>query len=259
MDNNNEYGLRKNHLELLEMLEEIDALFTQNGIHYCLIYGSELGAVRHGGFIPWDDDVDLGVLQTDLDKAESLLDSLPYLYEHSEHHLEPSSPIGHVRYLFKDLASDKDRKNLKRYSTIDIWPIFRVSENRFKREFDHFVGLVHNFFVYRQISETRGKMVTVVSKALLRIFSDKFMNHAQERTFRYITSLNPKNHRLLTCNYSGKKMYAFPQDYYLKLVRRPFENIELPISQYYDEQLTSWYGDYMTPPQKSDRVTEHPH
>lgn len=259
MDINNEYGLKKTHEELLEMLQILDDLFSNNDVHYCLIYGSELGAVRHAGFIPWDDDIDIGVLQTDLNKAESLLDTLPYLYEHSEKHLEPSSPIGHLRYLYKETAQEEDLVNLKRYSTIDVWPIFRVSDIKLKREFDHFVGLVHNFFVYREIPETRGAIVKIASKFLLKVLSEKFMDRAQIRTYKYITSLNPEKHPLLTCNYSGRRMYAFPEKYYMELIRKQFEMLSLPLSAYYDEQLTSWYGDYMTPPEQSERITEHPH
>lgn len=61
-------GARLVQLCSTQLLEEFDNLCRDNGIVYWLMFGTLLGAVRHKGFIPWDDDVDLGVLRTDLDK-----------------------------------------------------------------------------------------------------------------------------------------------------------------------------------------------
>ena len=63
---------------LLEMMKEIDEIFRENSIQYFIGWGTLLGAVRHGGFIPWDDDLDICVLDEDYEKAISLLrDFLP--------------------------------------------------------------------------------------------------------------------------------------------------------------------------------------
>ena len=60
---------------LFEMLEEIDAFCQKNHIAYTLAGGSALGAVRHGGFIPWDDDVDLLMSRSDYEKLKRCFDS----------------------------------------------------------------------------------------------------------------------------------------------------------------------------------------
>ena len=58
---------------LLEMMKEIDAIFRANGIPYFISWGTLLGAVRHGGFIPWDDDLDICVFESEYEKAINLL------------------------------------------------------------------------------------------------------------------------------------------------------------------------------------------
>ena len=62
------------HALQLHLLSEVDRLCRAHGIHYYLLFGTLLGAVRHAGFIPWDDDVDIGVKRDDYDRLLDLLE-----------------------------------------------------------------------------------------------------------------------------------------------------------------------------------------
>ena len=62
------YDLRKLQLRLLDILTDIDRVCREHGLRYYLMYGSMLGAVRHGGFIPWDDDIDIGMPRDDYER-----------------------------------------------------------------------------------------------------------------------------------------------------------------------------------------------
>lgn len=64
--------LRQHQLKLLEMLKYFDKVCTENGIRYWLSSGTCLGAVRHGGFIPWDDDMDVEMMREDFLKLEKV-------------------------------------------------------------------------------------------------------------------------------------------------------------------------------------------
>ena len=72
-----------------ELLLELDKICKENGLTYLLAYGSLLGAVRHGGFIPWDDDVDVIMPMSDIDKLEQIYHSDKYsvvtCYNNKEH------------------------------------------------------------------------------------------------------------------------------------------------------------------------------
>ena len=70
--------VRDVQLVLLEMLKDIDALCKKHNIRYWLTGGSALGAVRHKGFIPWDDDADIGMLREDYEKFQRVVHEPPF-------------------------------------------------------------------------------------------------------------------------------------------------------------------------------------
>ena len=65
-------ALRKHQMKMFDMLVYIDKICQDNDIKYCLSGGTLLGAVRHKGFIPWDDDLDIVFLKKDLDRLHSI-------------------------------------------------------------------------------------------------------------------------------------------------------------------------------------------
>ena len=79
------YGTLERQTELLKMLKEVDIFFKTNGIVYSLCGGTLLGAVRHNGFIPWDDDVDLMVDRKNFEKFHTVIEN--FKGYHLEHEL----------------------------------------------------------------------------------------------------------------------------------------------------------------------------
>ena len=65
--------LRKIQMIQVEMLEEVDRICKKCGIHYNIIAGTLLGAVRHGGYIPWDDDADVAMLREEYDRLKRMI------------------------------------------------------------------------------------------------------------------------------------------------------------------------------------------
>ena len=76
----NEY-IKRIHEEILKVMDEIDRICRDQGLQYYLIGGTLLGAVRHGGFIPWDDDLDIAMPREDYETFLAICPSVlpPYL------------------------------------------------------------------------------------------------------------------------------------------------------------------------------------
>ena len=69
------------HNVLLEILIYVTEFCEKNNIEYCLVYGTALGAFRHGGFIPWDDDVDIAIPRRDYNRFINLMEQENGLYD----------------------------------------------------------------------------------------------------------------------------------------------------------------------------------
>ena len=125
---------------LLQMLKDIDEVCQKNNIPYWLTGGSALGAVRHEGFIPWDDDADIGMMREDYERFLTVVHQLPdqYVIQSYESHKEYNVLIPPMKirlkgtycreanFLLKNKCQDSDG------IFIDVFIVDHVSENKFK-------------------------------------------------------------------------------------------------------------------------------
>lgn len=121
----NELNLERHHQRCFEALCKIDGLFKKNEIQYFLIEGSALGAVRHKGFIPWDDDIDIGFFNKDRAKIEEIISgglSNDYIYK--DPYINPDFP----RLFGKIIDAETN------YGCIDLFPLIRTSDKKVQRK-----------------------------------------------------------------------------------------------------------------------------
>lgn len=247
--------LRAAQMRLLKMLIEFDRICKKHDIEYFLSGGSCLGAVRHGGFIPWDDDLDVDVMYKDYPKLNQVLvEELPDTYFLQT----PKSEKGyyHIFSRIVDLNSTmhypekyKARQHLSNHGLfLDIFPLQGGINLKVKREIDkRFVTL---FRFSRGIGGTALKrlfsravwpisklfvdFMNFVSSTVLIHFSDK-----ENMTHIYGTNIVPK------IRYSN----VFPT----KPIQ--FEGVWFRGPAKPHDYLTDLYGDYMKVPSPEKRVT----
>lgn len=257
--------VQKDELQLLVKFDEICKKFN---LKYTLAAGTMIGAVRHKGFIPWDDDIDVYMLRDDFNKLRKIAPlELPKNMFYQSHYTDPEYyyPFDKIRLngtIFKEtfLANH----NINHGIFIDVFPIDLISDNKFKNtiQFYHYrfyrLGLMVK---YVNISARSRKRKIIAN--LLRVFYLPFnLNYlykkceliAQQRENNYRNSKWVRN--LNSLGSDGMKetyhYYAFTN---LKYVR--FENKKFYISKDYDAMLKTIYGNYMKLPPKSEQVTRH--
>lgn len=141
---------------LLEMLLVFDAFCKEHGLPYFLAGGSALGAYRHQGFIPWDDDIDLAMMRPDFERLEQLLAKHDnrlekYRYSPVEKQIIPDAPIGHLLYLPQgDYPQNAAPK-------LDIHPIDGVPDGKAGRTLQRIFVIVHYLSIYRLPTKIREK------------------------------------------------------------------------------------------------------
>lgn len=244
---------------MINTLESIDKCCRENNIKYSLCWGTMIGAIRHQGFIPWDDDIDLMMPREDYNRFLAIYNDPEYgvyspkitknciqiitkiynkktcvfLNNHSESHF--GTWISIFPY---DNAPDKNRKvwEMKRYFWMNIYHI-KTSQKLVRQ------GLMRRF---------AKKMM----KFLLIPFSSFWIYN---RTESCLTKYNNQQTKHVCIWYGGTYTWFryFPKELFDVFIDVDFENIKSKIISGYDEFMRSTYGDYMKLPPEADRIPKH--
>lgn len=240
----------------LEMLNEIDAFCRANDIKYSLSCGTLIGAVRHHGFIPWDDDVDITMLYPDILRFRSIFKSDNLAY----HDIDYCPNYG---FHFSRIVSKKTFSKIGfRESSgvcIDLYPIIECTNDLEKI---HILLKRGSLLLNKRLSylrwNSRLKKYTPFSslpgyKKAMRDYYEFMVNEIQtigggcyyQMGGPLIGEKNDFFHNMWSFN---------PLD---KLIEVQFENSFFLIPARYDEFLTIRYGDYMQLPPKEERHPYH--
>lgn len=253
----NDYGMADRQNELLEFLKEVNIIMEENGIKYSLCGGTLLGAIRHNGFIPWDDDLDI---MYDRNNYNKLLD----LFKKNKGVINSSISSSHfvlnrVLWVYRIQKEGDQREGLSA-ATVDIMVMDRCPDNILLRKTKVILikilqGMMHQKLEMKDKSFPM-KICLIGTYGIGRLFTDHFKFRmynvisqiGNKKNTRYITGYNDL-FKTLNCRYTGKLMD--------NIIMHPFEDTMLPITEEFDNYLSTQYGDYMTPPPVRDRVPIH--
>lgn len=238
--------------ELIRMIADVDRLFGEHGIQYTLLGGSVLGAVRHGGFIPWDDDMDIGIFRKDFARAESLLAQMnQYLYEYSDNLIIPDTPIGRLHFA-------SGTQTIENSPTIDVFPLDAVHDNPKKWKNLRVIANLYLFTSRGLPIRNHGKVLRMFSSAFLIITKKNLLKLLNKWSFKRMLAHGKRGYHH-TGNIYGAytEREYFPTEIYTETIRMNFEGLSLPVPKEYDRYLSQLYGDYMKLPPEEQRVPKH--
>lgn len=248
---------------LTNILVKVDQLCRDNDIPYMIFYGTLLGAVRHHGFIPWDDDVDIVIKRQDLKRLQDVVN-------------QHSSELG-INFIYIDTNPDTificakicdtstvlnevGFRQIKGYGAfIDVFPIDNLAEQRMIRKIRSFVG-----FKKRQII-THSSMTTWTKSAsifrnIMRCIA--FYSTRGVHTGRMIQKMNNacQKYNYLETTYVGlpySKKTIFQRDWFQEVTELEFEGHRFFAPKCYDVILRQLYGDYMKLPPVEKQISNH--
>lgn len=251
---------RKEHQKaMLELLEAFAGVCERNDIPYMLYAGTLLGAVRHRGFIPWDDDIDVIMARRDYERflqaAARSLDPQRYFVqgEYSPHWPMFFSKLRLCNTACMEKYVPKDPE-MHQGVFMDIFPYDNLSDGELPGKIQFWAskiviarGLQQRGYATADILKKMAMAVsTLMPCAKLHGF---VINREQTRTKRVHTFFAAA---------SSYRKNVFPREWFEETVLLPFEGRTYPVSAHYHELLTALYGDYMTPPDMAVRaVKEH--
>lgn len=254
--------LRKLQLIELNILKEVDRICKKHHIKYYMAEGSLLGAIRHKGFIPWDDDLDIAMLRDDYEKFLKVASkeiSKKYEVQHSTTIKNYWSPFIKIRYLDNKEYAQSHIAHLTKNNgpLLDIFPIDNVpKKNSIKQFIQAFkIRLYRGMLglkLYRKPHSIKSYVVWILSK----FYSIEKLHLKLDKTFKKYN--NPSNNYIVNlASYYNYKKQTFPKEYYGNPKYVKFEDMLAPVPSCADKILTKIYGDYMKIPPKEKRVTKH--
>ncbi len=243
---------------LLELLKEFDQICKKHKIPYILFCGTALGAVRHSGFIPWDDDLDVSMLRKDYERflsiAPSELHDQFYLQaEFSKHWGMHFTKLRKNNTTFLEKYHPKD-KMMHQGIYIDIFPCDNAQDNELLRKVQFYASrivLSHTIFKrgYETTSKAKKMVMFLCSLLPIKPFRKIAMYRKGENS-QYVQTF-------LSCT-SRYKKGIYKRSWFTDTVEMDFENMKFPVSAHYDELLSTLYGDYMKLPSEEERkIKEH--
>ncbi len=248
----------------LDILSNIDSICKKHDIKYFADWGTFLGAVRHGGFIPWDDDLDICMLRPDYEKFMKVVkDELPkeysvHNYETKENHWFFITKIVNNTKASFDVEYLKTHNNFPWLACVDIFIrdyIYEDEEKETKRDKDVLdILATADGIIEKQISDVSAKIkldeINKQYKLNLNLnngrretgvslykLAEKRMSEVSEQESGHIIQLYPWGLKHHNGTMEEKKVYE-------NVVRVPFEDTFIPVPAAYNESLIHRYRDY---------------
>ena len=239
---------------MLDMLEEVDRICRKHQIKYFLIAGSLLGAIRHKGFIPWDDDVDIALFREDYEKLEKVLPhELPLNMFMQTLETDPGYDTNHMKIrnskttgIYPGDAARGLCYNMGIF--IDVFALEGIPKTRIGRQFLQKVGARwHDFVVGRNrnvFTQKRQKVKKLLYSLVWRLLGDRNVYRLREWTFSRFKSKMGEECVQDPCDWGYSHRYRYPVGDLNNAKDWPFEYLILSVPECYDKILTKTYGDW---------------
>lgn len=248
--------LRKVQLTQLDIFKQVQKVAQANGIAVFLAYGTLLGAVRHRGFIPWDDDIDLFVLREDYDRLMSLLAAeleAPYWlqsYDTDPGYWQGFAKVRKSGTVYKEQATGR-LDDSKCGIWIDIFPLDGAGRSggwglKLRKLLVETMGFsLQKRLLKRPLSCFSRRYLPLM--LLWRPIPIRVLKRWQVRIARRHSR---KPTKWLACFLGTDRIEkeTFRAQWFSEAAQLPFEDVLCDVPHAYDELLTHVYGDYMTPP-----------
>lgn len=244
----------------IEIFQVVASFCEQRNISYWIDSGSLIGTIRHGGYIPWDDDIDIGMLRPDFERMKQEFN------------------LSNERYRFSCVDMDEDSFTAygKVFDTTTV--LYEPDENGYKS------CINVDIFVYDNAPDDDRAMKKMYDRRKFYQLMGRFQHHGVSDYGKWyrkmileplylLTNLFPKNYFVKKIssnaqtysnqttkrvgNFTASTIMSCDKRVFDSFIEKKFENISVRVPFGYDEWLTSYYGKYMELPPEEKRVSHH--
>lgn len=243
----------------LEILDTVDNFCIENNIKFWLDSGTLLGAIRHKGYIPWDDDVDIGMLREDFERFISLFSKTGGKYKVICNELDRECVYPYAKILDTDtVLYEPDVKNGVRISVnidlfvYDITPGGDETEKQYdcRDKYSFLNSIQYNLYPSKKWYKKVPKVALSVALQIFPrgLFANKIVRNSKQYVGEELNYVG---------NFTSVSRVVCEKSVFDSTIPWEFEGKEYPVPIGYDKWLSAFYGDYMTLPPKEKRVSHH--
>lgn len=247
--------IRQLQIKLLEIFKYFRKICEENGLTYWCGGGTMLGAVRHKGFIPWDDDLDVFLPRRDYEKLyeiwDKVADTCKYTLvrtdrKHNYHHTAMNLVDIQTTYINKHAENE----DIFHGCYIDIIPFEGCPDSKFMRGMQIYHSIMYSVFNAQRLPDNQGKLLRLPVNVLLGVIKNP--EHRYEIWKNHECKMTPYD--FFTSKYVKETVSSFKGLFRLydrkvfDTVDAPFEDTVVKIPAGYDYYMKQIYGDYMSMP-----------
>ena len=249
-----------------QILKELKRVCEKNNIEFSLAFGTLIGAIRHEGFIPWDDDVDVCMNYPDYVKFQEVCKTdLGEEYFLQSIDTDPQSGLTYLklRLSTSTLILDKTvNKDMNQGINIDIYPNYHVPDSSFQRKLQLLACAFYMLFCEQKVPDHHGGFMAFASRIILGIFRGKSRIKIRNSCHKKMAKYEGTKTKCMAQLYGNldRCKRRYPSEYFEGgVVYKKFVDEEFPVISSYDEYLTKRYGEYMKLPPKEEQGVKLTH
>ena len=234
------------HAELIEQLKDITGVCERHGIRYNMMCGSLLGTVRHHGFIPWDDDVDLLITREEFTRFREV-------------YPKECDPRFELTYLNTWTPRVMNRDPEKAAAFTDLFILDHVPPEGFRRKWWFLRLHLLQGMLKRNTDYSRFGLKNRILLRATHLMGLPFTTKWKTARYEKISTKYKTGNDLCMSNGAFElMMHIWHPEQFAELTDADFEGLKVKIPVKYDEVLAILFGpDYMTPPPPEERVAKH--
>ena len=242
----------------LSILKEIDRVCKKNNIEYCLAYGSCLGAIRHHGFIPWDDDIDIYMMIDDYIRFLDLQSEFPDNLFIQTYKTDPDYGllIGRVRDSKTTMIETSEvNLDINHGVFVDVYPLYNVPISPLKHKISVYEAMLCKLLLYGRSPQNRGELMKIGSSVILGIIPHAIRPFLVLKIHKKLIKRKPTGY--VSTFYGDGTNWYFPIEWFVPYCYVQFETNLFPVPSHFGEYLHKQYGDYMKLPPVDKRTVHH--
>ena len=249
--------IREIQSAILEIAKEIKRICDKNDIIYVLDGGTLLGAVRHKGFIPWDDDLDIAMTRDNYEKfLVCCKKDLNKDYFVQNNKTEVNYPFDFTKIKKNNTIYTEDCMtglNVRDGVYVDVFPIDKTFERKWRKQ-----GKALSFWRNVRWTKLRYKLQPLKKKIVTLPFALLSLGYINKKAEKIMTIYNKKStSKVAKICHPGPKKPCEPAELYLDTIDLPFEDTVFKCPRCYETLLRNRYGNFMELPSQDERRSTH--